>query len=328
MKKSLIALAILATTGAAFAQSNVTIYGRIDTSIGSEKINGVSTTKVFSDNLTTSRYGFRGTEDLGGGLKANFQLENGFKSDEGTLGSTNTAFNRAAWVGLSGGFGQARLGLIDSPYKDIFDLGNINALYDSEFTPNKIAYTAGATNSTSRLINSVRYDTPNFGGISGGVSYSMDENAAVKNDITALNLRYRSGPLDVGYAYQDQKNTSAASDRQYNVLSAKYDFGIASVSGQFQDVKQSNGRKDTEYMVGVQVPVAPNADVSLGYANSKGKLNGATDAKGSAYSFGGTYSLSKRTRVYGAYLTGDVKNASGVKTTDRTLYAVGVRHDF
>lgn len=327
MKKSLIALAVLATTSAAFAQSSVTVYGRIDTSVGSEKTLAGKATKVFSGNLTTSRYGFRGTEDLGGGLRAQFQLENGFNSDEGTLGSNNFAFNRASWVGLAGGFGQVRLGLSDSPYKDIFDMGVSNALYDSEFTPNKIAYT-GVGNSTSRLNNSVRYDTPNFGGISAAVSYSLDETAGVKNDITALNLRYRAGKLDVGFAYQDQKNAVVTSDREYNVLAAAYDFGAARVSAQYQSSKQSNGLKDNEYVFGVVVPVATNIDVSLAYSNSKGKLNGTTTSKGTAYSFGGTYALSKRTRLYGAYLSGDVENGAGVTTADRTLYAVGVRHDF
>ena len=206
-------------------------------------------------------------------------------------------------------------------------MGVANALYDFEFTPNKIAYT-GVSNSTSRLSNSVRYDTPSFGGISGAVSVSMDETAAVKNDITALNVRYRSGKLDVGFAYQDQKNTTVANDREYNVLAAAYDFGVARASAQLQNSKQATGLKDNEYVFGVVVPVASNVDVSLAYSNSKGKLNGATTSKGTAFSFGGTYSLSKRTRLYGAYLTGDVENAAGVKTADRTLYAVGVRHDF
>ena len=75
MKKSLVALAVLATTGAALAQSNVTLYGRIDTSIGSNKLNGVSTTQLFSGNLSSTRWGVRGSEDLGGGLKATFKLE-------------------------------------------------------------------------------------------------------------------------------------------------------------------------------------------------------------------------------------------------------------
>lgn len=100
MKKSILALAAIATlsaAGAASAQSSVTVYGRMDASVGSNRVNGVSTTQVFSGNLTTSRIGFRGTEDLGGGLKANFQLESALTVDDGTAGGLQ--FRRASWVG-------------------------------------------------------------------------------------------------------------------------------------------------------------------------------------------------------------------------------------
>ncbi|WP_291014244.1 porin [Hydrogenophaga sp.] len=327
MKKSLMALAVLATTGAALAQSNVTLYGRIDSSIGSNKVNGVSTNQLFSGNLTTSRYGFRGTEDLGGGLKANFVLENGFNSDDGTLGSANTAFNRQSWVGLSGGFGALKLGKTDSVFKDVYDLGNSNNLYDSEFTPVKIAY-AGVSNFSSRPNNQIRYDTPSLAGFSAGVSVSFDETASVNNDLTALSLRYRAGKLDVGVGYQDQKNAVAASDREYTVLAAAYNFGVVRVSGQVHNAKQGNGVKDSDYAFGVAVPIG-SFDVSAGYAASTTKTNGIETADGSAFAFGATYSLSKRTRLYGGYLTGKVKNTStGATTTDRTLYSMGVRHDF
>lgn len=326
MKKSLIALAVLATTGAAFAQSSVTLYGRIDTSIGSDKVNGVSTSKVFSGNLTTSRYGFRGSEDLGGGLKASFQLENGFNSDDGTLGSANTAFNRAAWVGLGGGFGQLRLGKIDSAFKDVYDLGVSFNLWDSEFTPVKIAYT-GVSGFNSRPNNQVRYDSPKFGGLSGALTYALDEGAAGAADITALNLRYAAGALDVGLAYQDEDFVVTTDDRQYTVLSATYNFGSFRVSGQVHNAKRDNGQKDQDYAIGVSVPVGA-FDFSVGYADSTTKTNGVKTADGSAFAFGATYALSKRTRLYGAYLDGDVKDGAGTTTTDRKFYAVGVRHDF
>ena len=107
MKKSLIALAVLAASGAAMAQSSVTLYGRVDASIGSTKdtVSGVSTTKLFNGSdvgLTGSRWGMKGSEDLGGGLMANFVLENRFNVDDGT---TAGQFLGDAYVGLSGGFG-------------------------------------------------------------------------------------------------------------------------------------------------------------------------------------------------------------------------------
>ncbi len=327
MKKSLIALAVLATTGAAFAQSTVTLYGRIDTSVGADKVNGVSTSKVFSGNLTTSRYGFRGTEDLGSGLKANFVLENGFNSDDGTLGTANTAFSRHSWVGLSGGFGAVKLGKTDSAFKDIYDMGVANNLFDSEFTPVKIAY-AGVANFSSRPENQIRYETPSLSGFSAGFSYALDEAAGVNNDVSAFNLRYRAGPLDVGVAFQDQKNVAAASDREYTVLSAGYDFGVVRASLQVHNAKQRSGLKDSDYAIGVAMPLGAFT-LSAGYASSTTKTNGLKTADGEAFALGATYALSKRTSLYGAYLDGDVKNPStGATTLDRKLYSVGVVHNF
>lgn len=337
MQKSLIALAALATlSGAALAQSSVTIYGRLDASVGSERIDGVSTSKLFSGNLTTSRLGFRGTEDLGGGLRANFQLESALTVDDGTAGGLR--FNRASWVGLSGGFGQVRLGLADSPFKDIYDMGVSNNLYDSEFTPTKIGYlsgtvgsASGVTDYTSRPSNLVRYDTPNFGGFTGSVAYAFDENVApstANSQITAFNLRYRGGPLDVGLGYQEQDNETATLDRDYTVLAAAYDFGAFRVSGQYQLSDQGNGLEDKDVSVGVIVPLSSNFDVSVGIAQGKSELNGATTGEGKAFSIGATYALSKRTRLYGGLTDGDVENGAGATARERRLYAVGVRHDF
>ncbi|MGE0347958.1 porin [Hydrogenophaga sp.] len=328
MKKSLIALAVLATTGVAMAQSSVTLYGRIDTSIGSTKLNGVSTSQVYSGNLTTSRYGFRGTEDLGGGLKANFVLENGFNADDGTLGSANTAFNRQAWVGLSGGFGALKLGKTDSVYKDIYDLGNAHNVFDSEFTATKEAYRAGLGGFTSRPNNQIRYETPNMGGFSAGLTYALDEDVAANAETTALNLRYSAGNLAVGVAYQEDDFQVLANDRKYTVLAGTYNFGVAKVSGQLQNIKAGDNRKDTEFALGVSVPVG-NVDLSAGYARSKAKDAAGADAqKGTAFSLGATYGLSKRTKLYGGYIDGEVETAAGVSVRDYRLFALGVRHDF
>jgi predicted porin len=325
MKKSLIALAVLTFAGAASAQT-VSLYGRIDASIGSEKtLAAGSVTKMFTDNLTTSRWGMRGSEDLGGGLKANFVLETAFASDTGV---GNAGFSRQSWVGLSGGFGALKLGKTDSVYKDIFDSGVAHNLFDSEFTPTKIAYT-GVGNFTSRPDNQVRYESPNMSGFSAGLTYALDEDSATEPQITAFNVRYKAGAMDIGFATQKQDyNPIATLDRTYNVLSASYNLGMVKVSGQFQNAKESGGRKDTEYAIGLAVPMGA-VELSAGLANGKTKTAaGTTSAKGNAYAFGATYTMSKRTRLYGGYLTGDVKNAAGVKTADRSLFALGVRHDF
>ena len=339
MNKHLIALAAvatLATSGAALAQSStVTLYGRVDLSVGKEET-GVgaaktSKTQMFDNNFTTSRWGMRGTEDLGSGLKANFNFEAAINPTSGA----STGFSRQSWVGLSGDFGAVKLGKTDSVYKDVFDSGVANNLFDTEFTPYKIAY-VGVSNFTSRPNNQIRYDSPNFSGLTAGVTYAFEDTSTVGSPkTTALSLRYRAGPMDIGYSNQKQDYTpttppaaAAPGDRTYNVVVASYNFGAVKASGQYQTAKQSAGGTDNEYALGLAVPLGA-FEVSAGLSNGKSKNNaGATISKGKAYAFGATYTLSKRTRLYGALMTGDVKNAAGTKTADRTLYAVGVRHDF
>ena len=328
MKHSLVALAVLACAGSALAQSSVSIYGRIDTSVGSEKINGNSTTRMSSGLLSTSRLGFRGSEDLGGGLKANFNLEASLAADTGGVGSAAGFFDRQSWIGLAGGFGSFKAGRTDTAFDDIRDLAVVNNLWDSEFSPTKIAYAAGVGDYSSRASNMLRYDTPSFGGFSAGVSYAMDENEAEKRDVTAYNLRYRGGPLDVGLAFQQQQHEATpASDREFIALSASYKFDLLRLSGGYQRAENGAGTRDDEYNIGVAVPLGA-FELSAGYAWSKAEAAGATAAKGQAFAVGGTYALSKRTRLYAAMLDGEVEDGAGAPITDRRLFAVGVRHDF
>jgi predicted porin len=178
MKKSLVALAVLAVSGVASAQSTVTVYGLVDAWVGTVKDNNLSRSGVnvphpFSGSgggLQTSRFGLKGSEDLGGGLKANFLLEAGFDPSTGVAnnytnpytGATSTAiFGRQAWVGVSGGFGELKLGKMWTPYDMVKGSGSAN--FDSLlFAPSTSVW---ASNSyQDRPGNSVYYETPNFGG--------------------------------------------------------------------------------------------------------------------------------------------------------------------
>ena len=161
----------------------------------------------------------------------------------------------------------------------------------------------------------------------GGVSIALDETAGVSNDANAFNLRYRAGPLDVGLGLQKQKNSVVADERDYRVIAAAYDFGVVRLSGQYQVAEQGNGLEDNEYAIGVTMPLGA-FELSAGYAMGKSELSGATTAEGKAFAFGATYALSKRTKLYGGYLDGEVENGVGAVTTDRRLFALGVRHDF
>lgn len=138
---------------------------------------------------------------LGGGLKAIFQLETGINADEGTGPS---GFSRQSWVGLSGGFGTVRMGKADSIYKDTNDLGNTyNISPGSRFNSAAEAYRAGLATFVNRPNNQIRYDSPDLGGFTAGLTYALDEDVAGTPQVTAIAARYRVGKLDVGFGYQN-----------------------------------------------------------------------------------------------------------------------------
>jgi predicted porin len=330
LKRTLIALAVLAASGATLAQSSVTLYGRIDTSVGQIKDtalaapNNKAVTRMFSGNdagLTSPRWGLRGTEDLGGGLRAGFQLEQRFRSDEGTL--VGVQFNAATLLTLSGGFGELRLGRGTTMYDDVRGLSVSSSVFDSAFTPTGGGVYGSGGDYASRFDNKITYLSPTMGGFYVGVDYAPDETNGVKADRTALKAGYRAGPMHFAFGYQDEK-TSA----DYTALSGSYNFGVASVSAGYnlRDAK-TGGAEDTEFTLGVNVPFGAVA-VSAGMANSKTEVGSATTLKSSGFALGATYSLSKRTTAYAGFRSVERENGAGVKSRDETLYAVGVRHDF
>lgn len=332
MRKSLIALAVLASTGAAMAQSSVTVYGRADVAVGGQKAlvagtqnqNSIST--VFDGGLTGSRLGFRGTEDLGGGLKANFQLEQRFRLSSGDL-TNSTFFNGASTVGLSGGFGQVRVGRMTTVLDDSRGVAFSSNVFDSSFTPASNGVFGSGGDFTSRFRNMLRYDIPSVGGVYGGANYAFEQTAAAGNTLAGFLVGYRAGPLNVALGTQSEKKVN-----DYMTLSGSYNLGVASVSAGYntrKSVATTNTGKDNEFSIGVNVPVG-QINLSAGYASSETKnAAGVNSAEASGFGLGATYSLSKRTRVYAGYRTHEVKNLlTNLKTADTQFYAAGIRHDF
>lgn len=357
MKKSLIALAVLATSGAAMAQSSVTLYGTADIWLGSvkdsETIGGVTaserTTAVDSNGFNTSNFGFKGSEDLGGGLKANFKLEQGFNVDNGTAQVAGTAFNRQAWVGVSGGFGEVQLGRVWSSYDDIRSSANdtLSANIASSFNT-WVAY-------NDRTSNGMKYSSPDFGGVSGSFTYALgeDKNTSTNNksnDMMALGLQYAGGPLFVGFAHQTEKSGTITklgalgflgglavdgTKVTYNLLNASYDLGMVKLVAGLNQVKATEPGvpgflKANEFNLGVEAPLSSALTVAAGYSQSKVKDDVSALSKGNGFSAAVVYSLSKRTMVYGALTHTKFKDDSGLSTNSvkSQLYAVGVQHKF
>ena len=335
MKKSLIALAVLAASGASFAQSNATVYGLADIWFGSVKTddgvgNSVTNTKLDSGGVNTSRWGLKGSEDLGGGLKANFLLEQGFFLDNGASKVAGQTFSRYAYVGFSGGFGEIKLGKTGTAYDDVS--GASDAVFDSALAPMNNVFVS--VNYSWTPPNSIYYATPTFGGFNAAISYSLGEDKTPTtgaSSITSLNAAYAAGPLGVHFGYQVEDVATSSNDTKYMRLGATYDFGVATAKatyGKVNNVGNLDGRDATDFQIGVDFPVSSVLTLSGSYAKSDDNNNaGVYEQSRKGWGFAAAYTLSKRTFLYGGYNTNSFsqQNASDAKLD---ILAVGVQHRF
>lgn len=328
MKKSLIALAVLAASGASFAQSSVTLYGIADLWLGSVKteIGGTSLTDTTleSGGVNQSRWGVQGSEDLGKGLKANFKLEQGFDltNGSGTIGQT---FSRESYVGFSGGFGEVKLGKVWTAFDDVN--GASNAVFDSALSPT--SYVFASIGYQGNPGKTIYYATPSFSGFGAAASHTLFNNTATYDAITSLNVTYGAGPVAVQLGYQVEDLKATSDDTTFTRLGGSYNFGVATAKLSYGKVTNAGNFKDantTEYQLGVDVPVSATLTVSASYASSDDNaLNGDESRKG--YGIAATYTLSKRTFLYGGYVSATASNA-GVPDDKISVFAVGVQHKF
>ncbi|MBT9465770.1 porin [Hydrogenophaga sp.] len=332
MKKSLIALAVLGSVaGVAQAQSSVTLYGIVDVYLGSSKsgIGASSVTRLDSGGFNGSRFGLKGSEDLGGGLKAVFALEQGFSADTGvanTFNGASTSFNRQSYVGLAGGFGTVTFGNVWSSMDDV--LGASNAAFDSVFSP--AGYVAAVNGSyVDRPRNAIKYQSNDFGGFSAGFTHGLDENTTANTDVTDFSLSYAAGPVAANLAYQVQNGVVVpgfVNDLKLTHLGGSYDLGVAKILASVGNAKYGSF-KTNDYQVGVDVPLSPALTLSASYAMSDDNA-AAGDSERAGFGIAVEYKLSKRTKVYGGVVSTKDEDAAGVKTDENRLYAVGIQHRF
>lgn len=326
MKKSLIALAVMAASGASFAQSSVTIYGLADIWFGSVKTDdgkgtSVSTTKLDSGGVNTSRWGLKGSEDLGGGLKANFKLEQAIALDTGAA----SGFSRESYVGFSGGFGEVKLGKMWTAYDDVS--GASNAVFDSKLAP--MNWVFASTGYQGNPGNSIYYASPSFSGFSGAFSYSLDEKVATAAAISSLNLTYGAGPLAVQFGYQSEDVSTSSDDTSFVRLGGSYDFGVATAKltyGRVSNVGNLSGADTDEWQIGVDVPLGSALTVSASYAKSDDNVK-AGDQSREGFGLAAAYTLSKRTFVYGGFTANKFTQGSA-SDSKLDIFAVGVQHKF
>lgn len=263
MKKGIVALAVLgAFSGAALAQSSVTLYGIVDVNymweekpatIGSgtsARVQQESVSQINSGHQAGNRWGVRGSEPLGGGWSAIFSLESGFDLDRGTLGQGGRLFGRQAWLGLSSGYGDLVAGRIAtfSSGTGSFDMFGRTDPFATGFGLASVGQTFYSANAT-RLDNTIAYRTPVWGGFRGGVAYSTNVNGAEAvpsgKNITAFasGAQFSSGPFWAAITYDvvDFGDTIPnASDQKHLQLGATFDIGPVRLHGGYAN--QSNVR--------------------------------------------------------------------------------------
>lgn len=339
MKKAAIALAATAiVSSSAFAQSNVTMYGIVDVGVVHESGGqGDSLLKLTSGIANGSRIGFRGTEDLGGGLNAFFTMENGFQADTGTLGQGGLLFGRQVFVGLGGGFGMVKLGRQYTPIDET--VGGADPFGNGFAGRLQNVFMQGYV---SRVDNDIMYVTPNVNGFEGNVAYGFGEVAGdtAAKRYAAGSVAYIKGPLWVKLASQSTNNgttagTSNGSARN-TMLGARYDFGSFKLHGAYAisktDAAGVYSVDARDYMIGATVPFGADA-LMASYIKRNDRLAVSRDADQLAVGY--THMLSKRTTLYAAYARINNKNGATYKvgsaietgSNDRGLN-LGIRHVF
>jgi predicted porin len=332
MKK--LALAAALTTvfaGSAFAQSSVNLYGRINTSI-EHFDNGDETVTGMKNN--SSRWGLRGTEDLGGGLNAYFQLEAGFGSD---TGAGSGGFTRDAYVGLrSTSLGQIKLGRFTSAlyygtidYIGVFNHDTGTTSEDNIWALNDVFYS-----------NGIEYTSPKlFGGFEFiGTIFAGEKTLP---DTYELAANYDAGDLHVGGGYSETKGLGV--DKSGYALAASYVFGplFAGISYDNVDVKgiANWGNRDSVTATAMYTMGNNEFHVSIGHA---GEWDNVNDSAATQFTLGYNYNLSKRTKLYAFYFAVDNDKGAGgaivygpglgtvgpIPNETLSVFGVGIRHNF
>ncbi|AYR24371.1 porin [Herbaspirillum rubrisubalbicans] len=323
MKKSsmLLLAAGLTTGGAAFAQSNVTIYGIVDTSIhylNNANAKGNSNVRMDNGAIANSRLGFKGSEDLGGGLKAMFQLENGFSSDNGAMLQGGSLFGRQSWVGLQGAYGKVRVGRQNTPLFDLladhFDPLTVGNYASNSWLP--------AAASLVRTPNMLRYDGQ-FGPVAASASWAFGEKAGSIRTGSQFSsaLRYTAGPLSLGGGYQQTVDATNSSfkDTVWN-LSASYDFGPAKIFGGWFNIKDRTGTTGAFMAADSDVGTSSQWTVASTSAATPGNQR-----KDNGFFLGSSYKATSALTLTGAFYYDRSKNVSYVSTGnvgDGKRYAV------
>lgn len=361
MEKKILSAAIIAALAAPVAAlADTTLYGQVDLSMNSQDIDGAGDDINMASN--NSRIGIKGSEDLGGGLSAIFQLEyqvdpSGNDTDAGTTGAPGTFTGRDQWIGLDGGFGKLRFGTMSTLYKSTGAL--VDPLWDSALQGRSVGiasnlHNGDGANGEGRATNTIGYDTPDFNGLTAGVTYSFDDACNASNagdpagtcptgtddnDSYSAGAKYMNGPAVafVDYITSDK----GGSDDAWKV-GGSYSFGDAAVYGQYEVDGGLISQVGPFGPVGAIAPANTTEDADIWMLGGSYALGSATlvaqygqgddnnvaadgDNGYSSWTLAGMYNFSKRSMTYAGF-NQISEDCAGCGETD--TFSVGMRHKF
>lgn len=327
MKKSLLAMALVSAFAApAFAQ-NVEVYGVVDVGVQHTDNGTTTVTDMKSSGQSESRIGFKGGENLGGGLKAEFLLEAGLDVTNGSNAQAGTLFGRQSWVGLtSDTMGSVRLGR------------QLTSVYTTAYAidPTRVGLNGGVSQlmdgTSNQLDKAVTYTSPSMGGFKAEVQYGFSGvDSESQGRTLSLGGSYAAGPMMVT-GVRSVKNADGVNAKTTDTLiGGTYDLQQVKLHAAWGESKEEGSNKAKSYMLGASAPMGAKGSVMASWTNVK--VDNVADTKSDVYSVAYTYGLSKRTNVYASYAytandaQADLGGASAAGK-DVSKYAVGVRHSF
>jgi predicted porin len=328
MNKKLIALAVagacIAPDAMAQTANPVTLYGRLNANIESVEATGAAPlprrTRVSDE---ASRFGIKGTEDLGGGLSAFFQLETAFKIDQ----NDTTFATRNSAVGLQGGWGSLLMGRWDTPFK--VAANSLDPFGDVTWGGQAVALLGSGVAGVSakfdiRQQNAVQYWTPNWAGFSARLSYGANEGrtASLNPRSNGASIGYSRGPVSVSYAYHELKDdtfgsaaANAGNKQALNALLGSFTFGPVKVGGIYHKIKRSgfgavSFTDQKSWLANVVWTMGSNQLIWQHQNNKDGDRNTLSQPECKADAVAWQYNFSKRTASYIQYARID-NNATG-----------------
>lgn len=353
MKKYVFALAAFVAAGTVTAQSSVTVFGVVDAAYRFANTSGVgSTNSIISGGFSSSRYGFRGREDLGGGLSASFWLESFLNVNTGA--ATPAGFQRRSTVSLAGSdWGEVRLGRDYTPTHtswsryDPFGYVGIGAvqlliLSATGTTPVTAAFGTNP-NTVQRIGNGVQYILPrNAWGIEGALVYAFGEGGTAANDQhngKGARIGYESGPVSVSLAHMRTSNNLTTGDFKDTALAGSFNADFVRVSGGVRRLQYLNS-KQNNYLVAASIPLGVHELKAswnrAAFGGSVGAVSIAND-RTDQYAVGYVYNLSKRSRLYATYakinnkgkarfvIAGALDGTAGARSSG---LETGINHEF